>query len=288
MNLQKATSVLSAILMAILAAHAAAQNSLPDVFDEETPRAAKNDDPNEDDCFKENLSQRNDRARLMAWRKLAVRGDEDAQYCLGMAYMKGKGTPVDYKLAAKWLEKAAENDMAQAQVKLGNISSLCGVENAPCSEAQAVYWWQLAADQGNAEAQYRLAMAYRDSRGVPYDRNKYMELLDLSARQNYPDALYHRGKEYPGYNDPRKIRMWMQAVRLGQKDAAYKLYQFFRLYSQPGSKRKTELVRSYVFLKEYARLSDNYNSAEFESLEREMTPPEIIKAKSMGLKEALY
>ena len=45
-------------------------------------------------------------------RPLAVEGDADAQYHLGMMYRKGQGVPKDADEAAKWFSKAKGQGMA--------------------------------------------------------------------------------------------------------------------------------------------------------------------------------
>ena len=44
-----------------------------------------------------------------------------------------------------------------------------GVEQ---SYKKAIYWWQKAAEQGNANAQNNLGVAYHNGNGVEQDKNK--------------------------------------------------------------------------------------------------------------------
>ena len=74
----------------------------------------------------------------------------DAQCMLGSNYNFGWGVEQDYKQAAQWYRKAAEQGYAEAQFNLG----LCyeygkGVEQ---DYTQAVYWFRKAAEQGLAYA----------------------------------------------------------------------------------------------------------------------------------------
>jgi len=48
------------------------------------------------------------------WRPLANQGDADAQSNLGWMYENGKGVLKDYKQAAKWYRKAADQGFAKA------------------------------------------------------------------------------------------------------------------------------------------------------------------------------
>src|ERR1022692_4579856 len=56
-------------------------------------------------------------ARL--FRPLAVQGDAEAQFMLGLMYHDAQGFPQDYVIAANWVEKAAEQGLASAQGYLG-------------------------------------------------------------------------------------------------------------------------------------------------------------------------
>ena len=60
----------------------------------------------------------------------------------------------DYPQAAYWFNKAAEQGLAIAQFYLGQMyESGRGVTQ---DDEQAVEWWKKAAEQGNASAQYHL------------------------------------------------------------------------------------------------------------------------------------
>jgi TPR repeat protein len=50
---------------------------------------------------------------------LAEKGDVNAQWVLGFMYLNGEGMPQNYKQAAYWLTKAADQGFALAQFNLG-------------------------------------------------------------------------------------------------------------------------------------------------------------------------
>jgi TPR repeat protein len=59
------------------------------------------------------------------WFGLALQGDAEAQFNLGLLYVKGEGVPQDYVDAAEWYRRAAEQGHAGAQFATGiNTSSL--------------------------------------------------------------------------------------------------------------------------------------------------------------------
>jgi TPR repeat protein len=56
-------------------------------------------------------------------------------------------------------------------------------------DAEAMKWWQTAANQNNARGQYYLGMAYARGIYTPQDDVQADMWLRLSAAQNYQDAV---------------------------------------------------------------------------------------------------
>lgn len=57
------------------------------------------------------------------WRPLAVRGNVDAQFCMGVMYNAGQGVAQDFKEAAKWYRLAAAQGHAEAQFNLDRMNA---------------------------------------------------------------------------------------------------------------------------------------------------------------------
>ena len=76
------------------------------------------------------------------------------------------GTDVgqDQTEAAKWYRLAAEQGNATAQFNLGLKYELG--EGIPKNYTESVKWYRLAAEQGNAQAQYNLGVMYENGEGV--------------------------------------------------------------------------------------------------------------------------
>ena len=55
---------------------------------------------------------------FLNWEPLAKRGDAKAQFELGIMYQNGEGMPQDYNKATYWYQKAAEKGNAGAQYLL--------------------------------------------------------------------------------------------------------------------------------------------------------------------------
>jgi TPR repeat protein len=56
------------------------------------------------------------------------------------------------------------------------------------NQKKAVEWYQKAAEQGDAIAQYNLGISYKEGQGVKKDKNKAAEWLSKAAAQGDEDA----------------------------------------------------------------------------------------------------
>jgi TPR repeat protein len=130
---------------------------------------------------------------LSLYNQAAQAGDPEAQYIAGGMYFKGLGTPVDYTSAFGLLYKAAMNGKStvESQKILGQ-SFLLG-RGVPKNYAEARHWYNLAATQGDREAQNELAFMYFVGNGVEQDYDKAYEWFGKAARGGLPLAQYNVG-----------------------------------------------------------------------------------------------
>jgi len=80
----------------------------------------------------------------------AEQGDPDAQFNLGLKYLKGEGVPWDSGKAIFWFVKSAEQGDSYAQVNLGVL--YCKGKGVPRDIEKAAFWFTKSAEQGNDEA----------------------------------------------------------------------------------------------------------------------------------------
>ncbi len=66
-------------------------------------------------------------------------------------------------------------------------------QGVPEDDAEAVRWYRLAADQGNATAQFNLGVMYDTGRGVPQDDAEAVRWYRLAADQGDADAQFNLG-----------------------------------------------------------------------------------------------
>jgi TPR repeat protein len=66
-------------------------------------------------------------------------------------------------------------------------------EGVPQSDAEALMWFRMAADQGDPEAQYNVGNCYADGKGVPLDYAQAVAWYRKAAEQGDADAQYNLG-----------------------------------------------------------------------------------------------
>jgi TPR repeat protein len=104
-------------------------------------------------------------------------------------YHDGQGVPQNDAEALKWYRLAADQGNAQAQANLGIMYEKG--QGVPRNAAEAMRWYRLAADLGNPRAQSGLGAMYADGQGDYV--NAYM-WFTLSAAQGYQNGIKNRDK----------------------------------------------------------------------------------------------
>ncbi|SRR6266568_4602369 len=154
---------------------------------------------------------------------LANAGDAEAQFRLGSLYFEGVDMPS--AVAYEWLNKAADQNHAEACYKLacfsgsgnfilnrtdeevrlmllraaelGSVSAQCslgsyyatGELSCPRNLKEAAKWYGRAANAGNPDAQYELGFMLLLGDGVEKDTTKAVCLIEEAAKQRHEDAV---------------------------------------------------------------------------------------------------
>ncbi len=79
-------------------------------------------------------------------------------------YLRGLGVPLDFKEAAKWYMKAADQDIPAAEYNLAIMYE--EGQGVAQDNSEAFNWCTKAAEGGDADAQNELAGMYEDGVGV--------------------------------------------------------------------------------------------------------------------------
>jgi len=119
------------------------------------------------------------KADLAATKAKAEAGDPEAQINLGVMYLDRDVVPRDVRQAVYWFNKAAQGDPVR-QYMIGEIFTSRGL--------YADRWYEKAADQGHAKAQYMLGEMYYKGEGVPKALDKALEWFRKAADQGHFNA----------------------------------------------------------------------------------------------------
>jgi len=197
-------------------------------------------------------------SRLKAILKSAKNGDSHAQYKLGSAFLDGKGVKQNNTKAGYWFSQAAKQGNPDAQYKLAKLyrdgkgvevdleksfllyrkaaeqnNSYAQCQGVAADDEKAVHWYQKAAANGHATAQYNLGQAYRFGNGVEIDLEKAFKLIRKAAAQNDSSAQCLLGWMYGDgegvAKDPEKAVAWYhKSAANGYAMAQYNLGQTYR------------------------------------------------------------
>jgi len=130
-----------------------------------------------------------DLAKAVGWfQQAAEAGDGTAEYNLALMYVRGNGVPQDYQQFVRWATAAANQNVLPALVDLGNFYEHPPDGSAP-QTGRAIHYYQPAAEQGVAEAQFRLGELLagdKDSRESRISAYKWLTLARASIQESGP------------------------------------------------------------------------------------------------------
>ena len=62
-------------------------------------------------------------------------------------------------------------------------------EGVPVDKVESVKWYKLAAEQGDADAQFNLGASYLEGNGIDIDNVEGMKWIKLAAKNGYQQAI---------------------------------------------------------------------------------------------------
>lgn len=153
------------------------------------------------------------------WEKLANTGNATGQFNIGLYYAKGCGVKRDFAKAAEWMKKSAENGdddapnaaamydsaaeklkkaesgdpAAQAEVaklytQLGGSLEQFGTQS---DYEEAFKWAKKAADQGDLDGLYCLALCYEHGRGTVVAKTKAAATYEKAAKMGHAPSQWN-------------------------------------------------------------------------------------------------
>jgi TPR repeat protein len=122
--------------------------------------------------------------QLRLW---ADRGDQDAQFELGLRLLTGDGIDKNEAEGVELIEKAAQQEHLRAQHVYGSLfEDGLGVQKDP---AKAFTWYLKAAQGGLSLAQHAVGIGYEIGHGTEKDPIQAAQWFQKAAAQNYPPAM---------------------------------------------------------------------------------------------------
>lgn len=179
--------------------------------------------------FEENkLYAKDVQTETLKWtRKAAEKGVIHAQFSLGKIYAQQQG---DVKSGIEWYRKAADQGHPDAYYQLGAVFAKGG-KGVDADAQESVRLYQIAASEfdvyaqkGSADAQYKLAGMYQQGLGVKTDVALMLKWMEKSALQGHALAQLSLGRMYAKgvdvQRDTNLARYWLDlAAAQGEKDA---------------------------------------------------------------------
>ncbi|HXW72687.1 MAG TPA: tetratricopeptide repeat protein [Methylocella sp.] len=199
----------------------------------------------------------------------AKSGDAQAELALGSYYAENSGDEKDYKLAAQWYEKAADQDVAVAEYRLATLFEKGLGVAQDLQKAKRLY--QRAAEKGNTRAMHNLGvMAVEGGDGKP----------------NYTSAALWFGKAAEfGVRDSQYNMAVLLARGLGVPKDLVKSYTWFSIVATSGdldAAKKREEVAARLTSAELA--AANAAAAAFHPQEADRPANEAEQALAGQLK----
>lgn len=180
--------------------------------------------------YKEGIGTEENIDNAIQWYENAAKNNAYSSYSLGRIYFYGNGVRIDYREAEKHLLRAAENELNCAEFLLGKIYS--SDDKNMRNTSKAAFWFEKAAEHGNADAAYRLSVVYSEETDIDiFDRkksqywlSKAIELYTANAEAGNSFAALALGRIYAdntgsAYN-PVLAERWLKAASESDDECA--------------------------------------------------------------------
>ena len=161
-----------------------------------------------------------DQAEAVHWYlKAADQGNAKAQYNLAICYGRGEGVEKNLDTAITWAERAHEQGLEDAEEFLFALK---------LKREAAKPHFLIAAERGDANAQFDLALRYADGDGVEQDQSKAVHWYQKAAEQGHAKAQFNLAVRYENGNgverDQTKAVCWyLKAAQQGHSGAQFNL-----------------------------------------------------------------
>ena len=171
--------------------------------------------------------QQNDSIGAEWYKKAAIQGDSTAQHNLFVYYYSQKNDSIE---AIKWLMMAAEDNMSEAQYKLGAFHQFGIIVNK--DSLSAIEWYMKAAEQEHVRALYRVGYCYEFSIGLPKNDSLAVEWYKKAVDKDGHEGQYALGRCYENgigvpKNEAMAIFFYAKSAQHGNADAQFSLCKYY-------------------------------------------------------------
>lgn len=179
------------------------------------------------------------------------------------------------------VQKAAEQGDADAQFKLGAM--YYQGRGVPQDYSKAVHWYKKAAALGQVDAQYELGTIYDLAQIVPQDYKQAVYWYKKAAEQGDADAQSNLGIMYrQGLGVPQD---YSQALRWYKKAAEQgqvnAQYNLGLMYSK-GLGVPKDYSKAYAFFSALVAYGDKSSIERRDDMAKKLTPAELSKAQKLA------
>jgi len=135
-------------------------------------------------------SRGNHELALNLWKPLAMLGDADSQFNLGLAYGKGRGTTRNPEEAVRWYRRAALQGQHEAEYNLAEHYRMG--EGVGRDYAMTLHWLEKAAEHNHVSAQNNLGMMFADGTAGKQDLVQAVKWFSIAIANGSESAKSNR------------------------------------------------------------------------------------------------
>lgn len=219
----------------------------------------------------------------------AQSGEPKAQYLVAVAYRQGRLVAKDVAVAERWMRKSAERDYVPAQAGMAALY-LNGVDYygpIPYRD-EAERWLRLAAQQGDADAQFWLGTAYQRGWLGALDDRRALYWIKKAASQGLPLAQFRLGQMYEdGEGIPQKSTLAANWYRKaadhspswigGVFEAEVQLADMYR-----NGRLAKDDVQAYMWFAIVGSAQESQDDSDIKRIARHMSKVQIVQAQRMA------
>jgi TPR repeat protein len=189
-------------------------------------------------------------AAFPLFERAAQAGNTEAMGFLGIAYLKGQGTPRRADLANHYLREAVDKKRdPRAMYGLGLVFEQGDAKQQ--SYRWAMHWYREAAQGGYAPAMVNIGDLYRQGFGALRSSDSALAWYQRAIEARFPDALVDAGSVYEEERrDPNRARLLYQAA--ADSGSARGMFAMGRVY-QEGIGVPRDLTKALAWYRSAAR-----------------------------------